>query len=232
MLAGGRELNTPFGRFVVPNISQHAQDGIGSWSAADFANAMLRGVSPQGDHYYPAFPYASYARMQPADVGDLYAFLKTTPAVEGRTAGHELGFPFNVRRGIGLWKRMHLDPAPVLAVAADAPDDVKLGRYLVEGPGHCGECHTPRAFDGGVRKDMWLAGAPAAEGGGTVPNISPGGELGSWSADDIVAYLETGFTPEFDVVGGAMAEVQKNMAELTAADRAAIAAYLKAIPAR
>lgn len=230
-LAGGRELHTPFGTFVVPNISQHPRDGIGGWSAADFANAMMRGVSPQGEHFYPAFPYASYARMDPADVGDLYAFLKTTPAVEGKTDGHSLGFPFNIRRGIGLWKRLHVDSRPVVALPSDSPEPVKLGRYLVEGPGHCGECHTPRAFDGGTDKGRWLAGAPAAEGGGSVPNITPGGEISGWSTDDIVAYLETGFTPEFDVVGGSMADVQKNMAELSAEDRAAIAAYLKAIPA-
>ncbi|MER2534997.1 MAG: cytochrome c [Rhizobiaceae bacterium] len=229
-LAGGRELKTPFGTFVVPNISQHPQDGIGGWSAADFANAMMRGVSPSGEHFYPAFPYASYARMNPADVGDLYAFLKTTPSIEGRTADHALDFPFNVRRGIGLWKRLHLDASPVVALAADAPEPVKLGRYLVEGPGHCGECHTRRGFDGGTDRALWLAGAPAAEGGGTVPNITPGAALATWSEDDIVAYLETGFTPEFDVVGGAMADVQKNMAELTPEDRAAIAAYLKAVP--
>lgn len=230
-LVGGVELKTGFGTFVAPNISQDKNDGIGAWSLPDFANAMMRGVSPSGEHLYPAFPYTSYARMTPSDVADLYAFLKTLPAVPGKTAAHSLSFPFNIRRGIGLWKRLYLDGNPVVALAADAPAAVVAGRYLVEGPGHCGECHTPRDAFGGTDKAQWLAGAVAAEGGGVVPNITPGnGGFAGWSAADIANYLETGFTPEFDSVGGSMADVQKNMAELTPEDRAAIAAYLKAIP--
>ena len=231
-MAGGVGLVTPFGTFVPPNISSDPVDGIGKWSAQDFGNAMLRGVSPDGRHYYPAFPYASYARMKPEDVADLYAFMKTLPAVSGKAADNQLSFPFNIRRGIGLWKLLHLDDAPVVTFAGGAPDLVVAGQYLVEGPGHCGECHTPRDLSGGLDKSQWLAGAKATEGEGNVPNITPDDEgIGAWSASDIVAYLETGFTPEFDSVGGAMVEVQKNMAELAAADREAIAAYLKAIPA-
>jgi len=232
-LAGGVELNTPFGKFVSPNVSSHPRDGIGSWSMEDFANAVLRGVSPEGAHYYPAFPYSSYARMLPADVADLYAFMKTLPAVEGKTPDHSLGFPFNIRRGLGLWKQLYLSDAPIVALEEGASDAVKLGRYLVEGAGHCGECHTPRAFTGGIKKEEWLAGAIAAEGTGTVPNITPGSaEIGDWSEDDIITLLETGFTPDFDSPGGAMADVVKNTANLTAEDRIAIAAYLKAVPAR
>lgn len=230
-LVGGLELKTPFGTFVPPNISQDQKDGIGAWSEADFANAMLKGVSPSGGHFYPAFPYASYARMKPADIADLYAFMKTLPAVAGKAPDNKLSFPFNIRRGIGLWKRLYLSPEPVIALPDGTPDKVLAGRYLVEGPGHCGECHTPRDFAGGVKKAEWLAGAVAAEGSGVVPNITSGeGGIKDWSEADIANYLETGFTPDFDSVGGAMVEVQKNMAQLTADDRAAIAAYLKAIP--
>lgn len=231
-LAGGLPLETPFGTFVAPNISPHVRDGIGGWSVGDFANAMMRGVSPEGRHYYPAFPFTSYARMEPGDVADLFAFMKTLPEVEGRALGHELGFPFNIRRGLGLWKMLYLDPAPVVALADDAAEEVARGRYLVEGPGHCGECHSPRDAIGGLRKDEWLAGAVAAEGDGIVPNITSGeGGIG-WSAGEIAYYLETGFTPDFDTAGGAMVAVQKNMARLPAEDREAIAAYLKAVPAR
>jgi len=230
-LVGGRELKTPFGTFVPPNISQDPKDGIGAWSLDDFANAMLKGVSPSGEHFYPAFPYASYARMKPSDIADLYAFLKTLPAVAGKAPGNSLGFPFNIRRGIGLWKLLYLSDQPVVALPDGAPDQIAAGRYLVEGPGHCGECHTPRDFAGGIRKNEWLAGAVAAEGSGVVPNITSGeGGMGKWSQADIANYLETGFTPDFDSVSGAMVDVQRNMAELTAGDRAAIAAYLKAIP--
>ncbi|CAN7435234.1 cytochrome c [Mesorhizobium amorphae] len=230
-LAGGLQLKTPFGIFVPPNISQDAKDGIGAWSEEDLANAMLKGVSPGGEHFYPAFPYASYARMKPSDIADLYAFLKTLPAVAGKAPGHTLGFPFNIRRGIGLWKLLYLSPQPVIALAEGTPDKVMAGRYLVEGPGHCGECHTPRDLAGGTKKAEWLAGATAAEGSGIVPNITSGeGGIGDWSEADIANYLETGFTPDFDSVGGAMVDVQRNMAQLTPEDRAAIAAYLKAAP--
>lgn len=230
-LVGGLQLKTPFGTFVPPNISQDPKDGIGAWSVDDLANAMLKGVSPSGQHFYPAFPYASYARMKPSDIADLYAFLKTLPAVAGKAPDNSLAFPFSIRRGVGLWKRLYLSDQPVVALADGAPDPVASGRYLVEGPGHCGECHTPRDFAGGTKKGEWLAGAVAAEGSGVVPNITSGkGGIASWSEADIANYLETGFTPNFDSVGGAMVDVQRNMAELTAGDRAAIAAYLKAVP--
>ncbi|ESZ47838.1 cytochrome c [Mesorhizobium sp. RSR565B] len=230
-LVGGLELKTPFGTFVPPNISQDPKDGIGAWTVEDLANAMLKGVSPSGEHFYPAFPYTSYARMKPADIADLYAFLKTLPAVAGKAPDNSLSFPFNIRRGLGLWKRLYLSKEPVIAFADGTPDPVLAGRYLVEGPGHCGECHTPRDVTGATRKSQWLAGAPAAEGSGVVPNITSGeGGLGDWSEADIANYLETGFTPDFDSVGGAMVDVQRNMAELPPGDRAAIAAYLKAVP--
>jgi mono/diheme cytochrome c family protein len=229
-LVGGERFATAFGTFVAPNISQHQRDGIGGWSVEDLANAMLRGVSPEGAHYYPAFPYTSYARMQPGDVADLHAFMKTLPAIEGSAGDNEIGFPFNIRRGLGLWKQLYLDPAPVIAFDNPSPAVVR-GQYLVEGPGHCGECHTPRDVIGGLDKSRWLAGAPAMEGQGTIDNITAGeGGIGDWSEDDIANLLESGFTPDYDSVGGKMASVVRNMAELPASDREAIAAYLKAVP--
>lgn len=229
-LAGGVRLATDFGTFVAPNISQHARDGIGGWGVADFLNAMMRGVSPSGRHYYPAFPYPSYARMQPQDVADLFAFMQTLPEVAGSAPRNDVSFPFNIRRGLGLWKRLNLDGAPVVALPG-ASETVLRGQYLVEGPGHCGECHTPRDALGSHDLGRWLAGGPAAEGEGTVPNITPGeGGIGDWADYEIVGLLETGFTPEFDSVGGAMAAVVRNMAELPAEDREAIAAYLMAVP--
>lgn len=230
-LAGGVALATPFGRFVAPNISPDPRDGIGGWSFADFANALMRGVAPDGTHLYPAFPYTSYARMTVADAADLHAFMMTLPPVEGRAAAHEIGFPFNVRRGLGLWKRLFLDARPVVTLGDPSPA-VARGQYLVEALGHCGECHTPRNLAGGLDAARWLAGAPAAAGPGKVPNITPGGaKAGGWSEDEIAEFLKSGFTPDFDSAGGAMAEVILNTAELPDADRAAIAAYLKAVPA-
>ena len=231
LLGGGLELDTPYGVFRVPNISSHERDGIGNWSMIDFVNAMQRGVSPGGRHYYPSFPYTSYAKMAVEDVMDLHAYLATLPAVAGDSGDHALGFPWNIRRGIGAWKRRYLDPE--WAVDFDKLDvTLARGRELVEGAGHCGECHTPRDLFGGLATDRWLGGAPNPEGRGRIPNITPGGKnMADWSAADIAYYLETGFTPGFDTVGGSMVAVQENMAMLPKADREAIAAYLKSIPA-
>ena len=231
---GGRPLATPFGTFQSPNISGDPIDGIGGWRLVDFANAMQRGVDPSGHHLYPAFPYTSYIKLAPGDVADLFAYIKTLPRVVGKQPETVLAFPYNVRRGIGLWKLLYLgDSAPVVALpAGDAL--VRRGQYLVEGPGHCGQCHTARSLDGlgGLDTAHWLGGAPNPEGKGRIPNITPAkAGIGAWSADDIETYLETGFTPDYDSVGGSMVEVQKNMAKLPKADRTAIAAYLKAIPA-
>lgn len=229
-LAGGRCLVTPFGTFHVPNITPDRATGIGGWSDLDFVNAMMRGVSPGGAHYYPAFPYTSYQRMTLEDVLDLKAFLDTLPPVEARVRDHDLPLPFRLRRGLGLWKLLYLDEAPFVADPGQS-DKVNRGGYLVEGPAHCGECHTPRDILGGKIEAEKLSGAPAPEGGGYVPNITPHKNgIGHWSEKDIVYALETGFTPEFDVMGGLMAKVQENMARLTAEDREAIAAYLKTVP--
>jgi mono/diheme cytochrome c family protein len=151
--------------------------------------------------------------------------------VEGRIEPHSLGFPWSIRRGLGVWKRRYLDTEPLTLPASATLED--RGRLLVEGAGHCGECHTPRDPLGGLVRERWLAGAPNPEGRGRVPNITPGGKsISEWSAADIAYYLETGFTPEFDTVGGSMVAVQENMSKLSARDREAIAAYLKALPAR
>jgi mono/diheme cytochrome c family protein len=228
-LAGGLELKTDFGTFVVPNISPDPETGIGGWSTPDFVNAVMRGVSPEGAHYYPAFPYPSYARMRVEDVIDLKAFLDTLPPVSNRAPGHSLGFPFNIRRGVGVWKRLYLSPTPVLTLDG-ASEAAQRGQYLVEGPGHCGECHTSRDLMGGLKTALWLAGAPNPEGRGTIPNITPSPEGLAWSEDEIVDTFKTGFTPDFDTLGGRMGAVQENLAHLSDDDLRAIAAYLKAVP--
>jgi len=165
ILGGGHALKTPFGIFFTPNISPDPEFGLGKWSGKDFANAMLKGVSPDGSHYYPSFPYGSYARMKMQDIADLWAFMKTVPAVASVNKPHELPLPFQFRRGLGLWKLLFVDSNPV--VELDTQDESILrGRYLVEGVAHCGECHTPRNIIGGLEKSSWLGGAVAAEGKG------------------------------------------------------------------
>lgn len=235
VLAGGVELDTPFGLFRVPNISPDSTHGIGGWSKADFVTAMTLGTSPQGSHYYPAFPYTSYRNMRVEDLLDLKAFLDTLPASGAVVADHDLSFPFSWRGALGFWKALYLKRTPP-PPPPDAEGTVLRGHYLLTGPGHCAECHTPRDPLGGQDLKRWLAGGPNPDGEGRIPNITPADSgIGSWSAGDIAYYLESGFTPDFDSVGGSMAAVQENWARLPSSDREAIAAYLETVeplPAR
>ncbi len=229
-LTGGRCLRTPFGTFYVPNITPDRATGIGGWSGEDFINAMTKGVSPTGKHYYPAFPYTSYQRMARKDLLDLKAFLDTVPPVHSKAPETSLSFPYNMRFGMRFWKWLYLDGK---TFTPDPSKSAQVNRcaYLVEGPGHCGQCHTPRSWTGARKQSMKLAGAPNPDGEGIIPNITPHKTgIGSWSEKDIVYALETGFMPDGDVMGGSMTAVQENMAKLTAEDRQAIAAYLKSIP--
>ncbi|MFZ5963775.1 c-type cytochrome [Thalassococcus sp. BH17M4-6] len=226
VLAGGQRFASDFGTFIAPNISPDADAGIGGWSLPQFASAVTRGVSPGGQHYYPAFPYTAYTHLPPQDVADLWAYLQTLPADGTASQPHEVGFPFNIRRSVGVWKTLYLSDDWVVT-AAETPE-VQRGRKLVEALAHCGECHTPRTALGGLDRDRWLAGAPNPNGKGTIPALTPD-EL-DWSATDIAYYLETGFTPDFDSAGGHMVAVVENFAKLSGEDRAAVAAYLKALP--
>jgi mono/diheme cytochrome c family protein len=227
-LGGGLALGSPFGTFYAPNISPDPADGIGSWSEADFVNAVMRGISPTGTHYFPAFPYSSYHLASIDDVRDLFAYLKTLPPVPGKVRDHALPFPFNIRHNVGIWKLLFMDTAPFVADAARSPQ-WNRGAYLVNGFGHCAECHSPRNALGGIIAGQRFAGGPNPEGNGWVPNITQQG-IGSWSEKDIADFLETGDMPEGDSASGAMRPVIKNLAQLTAEDRAAMAAYLKSLP--
>jgi mono/diheme cytochrome c family protein len=227
-LGSGLALSTRFGTFYVPNISSDAKDGIGGWSEAQFVTAMTRGTSPSGQHLYPAFPYTSYALMNFDDLRDLFAYLKTLPPVAGIVRNHELRFPFNVRRGLGLWKLLFLRDRSTLSDPSQVGPWFR-GQYLVNGPGHCGECHSPRNAFGAVIESSRFTGGPAPDGQGSVPDITER-KLGKWSEADIIETLTTGITPDSDRVGGSMIEVVRNTSQLSAADRYAIATYLKSLP--
>jgi mono/diheme cytochrome c family protein len=190
----------------------------------------MRGVAPDGSHYYPAFPYMSYQRMKLTDVIDLKAFIDTLPAVASDAPPHDLPLPFRLRRGLGLWKALFMDYAPFTPLPG-GDEELNRGAYLVTGPGHCGECHTPRNLLGGPEAERAYSGGPEPDGEGTVPNItSHQNGIGGWSIKDITIALKTGLLPEFETFGGSMIAVQENMAELTDADREAIAVYLKSLP--
>ena len=227
VLAGGQAFPSDFGTFHAPNISPDPDHGIGDWSFEDFANALLRGVSPEGSHYYPAFPYAAYTHMREQDIADLWAYMQTLPPSQAESQPHEVAFPFNIRRAVGGWKLLFFDPSWVIE-DVDTPE-LERGRYLVEALAHCGECHTPRNALGGLDRDAWLSGAANPSGDGRIPGLTP--DHLDWSAGDIAYYLETGFTPDFDSAGGHMVEVIENFAKLPAEDRQAVAAYVKALPA-
>ena len=227
-LGGGLAIPSPFGTFYAPNISPDENDGIGRWTEAEFVTAVTKGVSPGGQHYFPAFPYTSYAHARIVDVRDLFAYLKTLAPVPGKVRGHDLPFPFNIRRNVGIWKLLFFDSKPF------APDMSRSaqwnrGAYLVNGLGHCAECHSPRNFLGGIITAQRFAGGPNPEGEGWVPNITQKG-IGDWSVKDIEYFLKTGQMPDGDSAGGSMVRVIKNTSQLSEADQAAMADYVKSLP--
>jgi mono/diheme cytochrome c family protein len=227
-LGGGVAIASPFGTFYAPNISPDPDDGIGRWSEADFVNAVRKGISPEGTHYFPAFPYTSYAHATVPDVRDLFAFLKTLPPVKGKVRDHDVPFPFNIRRNVGIWKLLFFDDR-LIVPDQSRPPSWNRGAYFVNSFGHCAECHTPRNFLGGIIASQRFAGAPNPEGEGWVPNITQKG-IGDWSKTDISDFLENGVTPDGDSAGGSMVRVIKNTSQLKPADRAAIAEYVKSMP--
>lgn len=218
-LAGGTPIKTGFGTFHAPNITPHPEEGIGKWNRADFFTALTEGTSPSGAHYYPAFPYDFYARMKDQDIADLWAALRQVKPAPGTKGKTELVFPFSQRALLKPWRRLFFHSR-----VAPSPDD--RGAYLVEGPGHCGACHTPRNLLGALRHDKALTGAYV--NGERVPAITAEAlQQNGWSVEDIVFALETGITPEGDVFGGSMGEVvNATTSHLTHSDLEAIATHL------
>lgn len=230
-LAGGRALATPFGTFHSPNITPDPETGIGGWSTGDFVRAMREGLSPDGQHYFPSFPYTSYAKMTEQDVVDLKAYLDSVEPVNAPFKGHDLGFPFNIRQSLAGWKLLFFDDS-AFEPDPDRSESWNRGAYLVRGPGHCGECHTPRNPLGGPDDSRYLAGNPVGAEGKSTPNITPHETgIADWSANDIAFALESGLKPDYDSFGGGMGEVvDEATGKLTKEDRDAIAEYLLSLP--
>ena len=226
VLAGGMPFETQYGVFHAPNISPSSQ-GIGDWSDADVVNAVARGVSPSGGHYYPALPYTSYENAELQDLVDIVAHLRTLPGSDAASLPHDLSFPFNIRRTLGAWKFLYAGRGWVLEDPASP--ELERGQYLVEALFHCGECHTPRTALGGMDRGRWLQGAESPDGDGRIPGIAPG-QIG-WSDADLASYLKTGLTPDFDSAGGQMAAVVRDLSTLPDEDIEAIVSYLRAVPA-
>lgn len=226
--AGGRELKSPFGNFYGPNITPHPTRGIGAWSEADFVRAMREGRRPDGANYFPAFPYTSFTKIGDADLKDLWAFLRKLPPSEQASRPHDLPFPFNLRFAVWFWKLLNFTEGSFAPNPAASPA-VNRGAYVVEALGHCGECHTPRDFLGGLKTGSAYAGSASGPGGGKIPNITPTA-LAKWSDGDLKEFLGSGMTPDGDFAGGEMAEVIRNStSKLTPEDLAAIVAYLRTL---
>jgi len=226
--AGGRALETPFGKFYGPNITPDDQAGIGRWSEADFLRAMRMGVRPDGAHYYPAFPYPSFTKITDRDLDDLWAYLRTVPVSNRASKAHELRFPYNLRFLVGFWKWLFFEPGVFKPVPGDT-EVVNRGAYLVRALGHCGECHTPRNFMGGPIEDRYLGGGKGPDGK-DVPNLTPA-RLKKWNDAELKDFLTTGLTPDGDVASETMGEVVRNTTgQLTPQDLTAMVAYLRRIP--
>jgi mono/diheme cytochrome c family protein len=231
-LGGGHSLRSPFGTFIVPNISSSPRSGIGSWSEIEFVNAVLRGIGRDRSHLFPSFPFTSYQRMTLDDVRDLYQFLLSLPADDRASEPHRLGFPFNIRLGVGIWKRLYFRGGQLFRDNGGG-SELKRGAYLVEGLAHCAECHSERNWLGAILPSRRFAGGTEPGGKSWVPNITPHADgLPDWSLKDFEFFLETGFTPAGIAAGSSMAEVIKSTSKLTVDDRRAMAVYLKSLPPR
>jgi mono/diheme cytochrome c family protein len=226
--AGGRALKTPFGTFYGPNITPHPQAGIGRWQLADFARALREGEGPDGAHYFPAFPYASFTRIGNADVRDLWAYLRTLKPSAQPSRPHELGVPYRWRIALAGWKWLFFAPGEFRPDRSKS-EAVNRGGYLAVALGHCGECHTPRNLLGGARPDRYLAGAKLGEGT-SAPNLTPT-RLKRYGDGELKDILQSGLFPDGDVMGDTMSEVVRNTtSQLSPQDLDALIAYLRSLP--
>ncbi|MEA3413781.1 MAG: cytochrome c [Pseudomonadota bacterium] len=231
-VAGGHALKSPFGTFYSPNITPDPEYGIGNWSEEDLARALTDGVSPNGENYYPAFPYTAYTKMRRADIAALKAYLDTIPPVAQSNRSHDLPWYLSYRPLVMAWNWLNFTPGEY----SDNPEHDALwnrGAYIAEALSHCNECHTPRDDTGGLDRELENAGTRAGPDGETVPNITSDRDtgIGKWSEDDIAYYLETGMRPDGDYAGSLMAEViDEGLSHLDRNDLAALARYVRSIP--
>ena len=227
-LAGGAALDTPFGTFYSPNLTTDPEHGIGAWTLQQFATALRQGTSPDGQPYYPAFPYSFYSKLTDQDVADLWAAFQTVPAVAQSSPEHNLSFPFNLRFGLNLWQSLFFDQAEFTATESADPQYAR-GEYLVESVTHCAACHTPRNLFGALQQQQQFAGSESLlQGEGKIPAITADQlKQAGWSHSDLSYALQSGIKPDGDVFGGSMAEVVKDgTAYMQKQDLQAIAYYL------
>jgi len=225
--AGGAAFPTPVGTFWPGNLTPDADTGIGSWTAEQFVDAVMHGVSPARQHYFPALPYPSYRNMRTEDVLDLWAYLNTLEPVISAGRDPDLPMLILARRAVGFWNLLALDKAG-FRPDPDETDSWNRGAYLVNGPGHCGECHTPRDWLMIPDKSRAFAGGPHPRGEGEVPSLLDlEGRKRYTGVSDLTLALQFGETLGYDKLSsGGMADVQMNLAMLPDDDVRAIAEYL------
>jgi mono/diheme cytochrome c family protein len=230
-LAGGRPLATPFGTFFAPNITPDSQNGIGTWSEAEFRRALRDGKGKDGEYLFPVFPFTSFTGLSDADISDLYAYIMAQPPSPQPNKPNQAKFPFGWRQLLLGWRMLFFSGGALQPVAGQS-DEWNRGRYLAEAVAHCEECHTPRNFLGALDHSRPMAGNPNGPDDQKSPNITPdmATGLGKWTLDQIEDLLKTGQTPDYDYVGSGMADTVNGTGTLTDADRKAIAIYIKSLP--
>jgi nicotinate dehydrogenase subunit B len=222
--AGGRAMETPFGTVYSSNLTPDPATGLGRWSFSAFQRAMREGISRDGGHLYPAFPYTAFSRVSDDDLQALYAHLLSQPAVAAPTPAAQLRFPFGIRPLMALWNALFLAPGPVPAVPAQSAL-WNRGAYLVEGLGHCSACHTPRNALGAEQHSQHFAGA-MADGWEAPPLNALSRAPVAWNEEQLYRYLRHGHSPEHGSAGGPMASVVRQLSAAPEADLRAMAHYL------
>jgi mono/diheme cytochrome c family protein len=230
-LAGGRPLETPFGTLIAPNITPDPATGIGAWTDDEFVDALTKGTGRNGTRLYPAMPYTYYTKLTRDDALAIRAYLDTVPAVHNEVQVDQLPFPFDIRASMAVWDKLFFTPG-TYRPNADKSGEWNRGAYLVQGPAHCGMCHTPKNFLGADKTSETLQGY--ALQGWFAPDITNDARrgLGSWSVDDIVRYLKTGHNRTGSATGPMSETLNLSTSHMRDDDLKAIAVYLKDAPAQ
>ena len=231
-LSGGYAIKVPFGTIYSTNITPDPDTGIGHWSDEDFLRAMRKGIGRQGQHLFPAFPYTSFTHMTDEDILAIKAYLSTVKPVRRENRAPELTTPFGWRFLLAGWKWRYFKEGQV-APDPGKPDQWNRGAYLVRAVTHCAECHTPRDWAGGLKRELLMAGTADGPEGETAPNITAHGKtgVGDWSVEDMVELLKSTYKPDGDNVQGLMERIIVHGYEhMTDEDLTAIAVYLRSLP--
>jgi mono/diheme cytochrome c family protein len=222
--AGGKQIDSRFGSIYSANLTPDRETGIRSWRDEDFLQAMRHGIAPDGSRYYPAFPYPYFSKLIRDDILAIRAYLGTLEPVRNTVPPPDLRFPFNFRVGMRLWNWLYFQPG-ILMPEQSKGAEWNRGRYLVEGLGHCGACHTPKNFLGADKTGEALGGngaAPRLDGG-------DGSAMKSWSVDEITEYLRKGGNAKAKA-GPVMSPIVTNStSQMSEKDVRAIAVYLKSL---